>query len=519
MAPHGPHVIAHGLAAAALIAVLATCRSGAPDGKDSSDVREPAGLARSDARHAAPQPGRDWSGVRARDTLTVLAPYNSTTYFIYRGEPMGYEYELLKAFAEDHGLVLKMVAVEQRDSLMAMLLAGRGDVAAARLIPLPEDTGRVVYTRALYHTNPVLVQRSGPPAAAAKQLPEPVDTMLKPGPAEARAIPVRARLVRRPAELAGQRVTIPDRGPYTQTLLELADSITGDIDVVEVDSSSEALMRGVARGVVAYTLAEGNVAKLQSGYYGNLLIRPVVGAAKPVAWAVRRDARQLRDTLNAWIGDEKKRGVMDRLYRKYFIDARGYEERVQSRYLTSETGRLSPYDDLLHRYAPQLGWDWRLLASQMYQESRFRPKARSWAGAVGLLQLMPATARQFGVRSRTDPEQNVRGAVKFLQWLDDHWEERIGDSSERLKFVLASFNAGAGHVEDAQRLAEKHGDDPKRWNDVAYWLLQKSKAEYYTDPVVKYGFCRGVEPVTYVSIILDRFQHYRQFVVERQASR
>jgi membrane-bound lytic murein transglycosylase F len=155
----------------------------------------------------------------------------------------------------------------------------------------------------------------------------------------------------------------------------------------------------------------------------------------------------------------------------------------------------------------------------MYQESRFRPKARSWAGAVGLLQLMPATARQFGVRSRTDPEQNVRGAVKFLQWLDDHWEERIGDSSERLRFVLASFNVGAGHVEDAQHLAEKHGDDPKRWNDVAYWLLQKSKAEYYTDPVVKYGFCRGVEPVTYVSIILDRFQHYRQFVVERQASR
>jgi len=205
-----------------------------------------------------------------------------------------------------------------------MLLAGRGDVAAACLIPLPEDTGRVVYTRALYHTSPVLVQRNGPPGAAAKKLPEPVDTMLKPGPAEPRAIPVRARLVRRPAELAGQRVTIPDKGPYTQTLLELADSVTGDIDVVEVDSSSEALIRGVARGVVAYTLAEGNIAKLQGGYYGNLLIRPVVGAAKPVAWAVRRDAGQLRDTLDAWIGDEKKCGVMDRLYRKYFVDARGY---------------------------------------------------------------------------------------------------------------------------------------------------------------------------------------------------
>lgn len=519
MAAPGTRTGARAARAALLLALAAACRPGAPGTADSSDVREPPGLARSDVRGTTPHPGRDWAEIRARDTLTVLAPYNSTTYFIYRGEPMGYEYELLKAFAEDHGLVLQMVVIEQRDSLMAMLLAGRGDVVAARLVPLPEDTGHVAYTRALYHTTPVLVQRVGSPQAAARRLPHPVDTVLEPGPAEPRGIPIRARLVRRPAELAGERVTIPEKGPYTPTLLELADSVTGDIDVVEVDSSSEALIRGVARGVVGYTVAEGNLAKLQSGYYDNIVIRPVLGEAKPVAWALRRDAPRLRDALNAWITDEKQRGVMDRIYRKYFIDARGYEERIQSRYLTSETGRLSPYDDLLRRYAAELGWDWRLLGSQMYQESRFRPTARSWAGAVGLLQLMPATARQFGVRSRTDPEQNVRGAVKFLQWLDEHWKERIHDSRERLKFVLASFNAGAGHVEDAQRLAEKHGDDPTKWDDVAYWLLQKSKAEYYTDPVVKYGFCRGIEPVTYVSIILDRFQHYRQFVVTRQASR
>ena len=95
----------------------------------------------------------------------------------------------------------------------------------------------------------------------------------------------------------------------------------------------------------------------------------------------------------------------------------------------------------------------------------------------------------------------------------------VADSTERLKFVLASYNAGAGHVEDAQRLAAKHGDDPKKWDSVAYWLLQLSQAEGYTDPVVKFGFCRGLEPVTYVSVILDRFEHYRQFVVTRTAGR
>jgi membrane-bound lytic murein transglycosylase F len=148
----------------------------------------------------------------------------------------------------------------------------------------------------------------------------------------------------------------------------------------------------------------------------------------------------------------------------------------------------------------------------MYQESRFDPKARSWVGATGLMQLMPATARQFGVRRITDPAQNVEGGVKYLVWLEKFWTKRLDDPAERLKFMLASYNAGAGHVEDAQRLAAKHGDDAKKWADVSYWLLQLSKQEYYADPVVRFGYCRGMEPVTYVAIILDRFQHYKQMV-------
>jgi membrane-bound lytic murein transglycosylase F len=118
------------------------------------------------------------------------------------------------------------------------------------------------------------------------------------------------------------------------------------------------------------------------------------------------------------------------------------------------------------------------------------------------------------VRNPRNPEENVRGAMRFIRWLTRYWDKRIEDDGERLKFILASYNTGAGHVEDAQRLAEKHGDNPKRWVDVAYWLMQKSKREIYTDPVVKYGFSRGVEPVTYVTVILDRYDHYRQYVVK-----
>ena len=512
--------------AAALGLALAAAACGRDDGRDAHERAKGADTAslagavpdrgvvtsRSDGTVASP--ATDWATVRARDTLRVVAPFNSTTYFIYRGLPLGYEYELLKRFAADKQLQLKWTVVQNRDSLFRMLADGRADVVAARLIPMPEDSGKALFTRALYHTDPVLVQRKGAPGAAAAKLPEPTDTMLKPGPAERgpKPVSVPARLVLSPADLRGQRVTLPQESPYVPTLLELEDEISGDITVVEVDKSAETLVREIAKGNVAYTVVDGNVAKLQGAQFKNLMVQPVLGASKKVAWAVRRDARQLLDTLDAWIDDERSKPVFAQLYKKYYVDQRAYLQRATSPYMSSRTGTLSPYDSLLRLHAPKLGWDWRLLGSQMFQESRFDPKARSWVGATGLMQLMPATARQFGVRSITNPAQNVEGGVKFLVWLDKFWTKRLDDPGERLKFMLASYNAGAGHVEDAQRLAAKHGDDAKKWSDVSYWMLQLSKQEYYADPVVRFGYCRGAEPVTYVAIILDRFQHYKQFV-------
>jgi membrane-bound lytic murein transglycosylase F len=181
------------------------------------------------------------------------------------------------------------------------------------------------------------------------------------------------------------------------------------------------------------------------------------------------------------------------------------------------TGRLSEYDDLFRREVGQLGWDWRLLASLAYQESQFLPTARSWAGAQGLLQLMPGTARVLGVRNRYDPEENVSGGVRFLVDLTARWTPLIADPDERLRFILASYNVGPGHVDDARRLTEKYGGDSHVWENVAYWLLQKSKREVYTDPVVRHGFARGLEPVTYVAKILERYEHYRQFVTGEEA--
>jgi membrane-bound lytic murein transglycosylase F len=383
----------------------------------------------------------------------------------------------------------------------------------------PSDTSRVVFTSALYDTDPVVVQREAPV----------VDAEIGPARAEPRpdkAPPVvrdllpdsltfSARLITRPNELAGKAVHVQGESALADQLIELSDRITGDIVVVEVDNdtSAEMLVRDVSRARINLAIAPENVAQLQEDYFSNIIVLPTIGPPQEVVWAVRKTSPALQDSLNAWIEDEANERRFALMYQKYFADRNGYRERVQSEYLTSETGVLSPYDALLQQYADSIRWNWLLLGSQMYQESRFKPQAQSWAGAQGLMQLMPPTARQFGVRDANDPEDNVRGAVKFIEWLTNYWDDIILDENERLKFILASYNTGHGHVEDARRLAEKYGDDPNLWEEVAYWLLQKSKAEVYNDPVVKYGFARGLEPVLYVRHILDRYEHYRQFVV------
>ena len=467
-----------------------------------------------------PAVARDLAQIRERGTLTVLAPYNSTTYFVYRGEPFGYEYELLRAFASDHGLTLKMIVVTDPKSLLPLLNSGEGDIAAGRLVPTPENKAYVDFSRALYRTEPALVQQESPPDTAGKGARQ----ALKPGPAdELPEVDINARLVTRPSQLAGQTVNLPQKSAYKRTLVELEEEVSGDIRVVEADGAiqDEALAQKVARGEVQFTVMQSNLAELKEAEFRNLRVRPVVGRTHPVGWAVRKNSPGLLHELNDWIEDKqhKNDSLFDRLYKKYFVDQRAYVEHAASDYLTSQTGKLCEWDDLLKRHASEIDWDWRLLASQVCQESRFKPDARSWAGAAGLLQLMPPTARQFGVKNPLDPEDNVQGAVKFLKWLRDYWSERIPDEGERLKFILASYNTGAGHVEDAQRLAEKYGGEPERWDDVAYWLLQKSSQQYSTDPVVKFGFCRGIEPVNYVTHILERYDKYKQYVAATPAAK
>ena len=240
---------------------------------------------------------RDLGDILERDTLVALTSYTSTSYFLYRGQPFGFEYELLRDFAEDQDVVFD-IKVVPRDSILYYLNSGVGDIAAARLQPVKEDTSRFGFTRDLYETSPVVVQRREDLDTTQVEMPKVPEALAERVGQEAGDVPaeplsIRARPVRQPADLAGQEVFLPNDDPYVGRLVELQDRITGDISIVQVDTTSEALIRNVAVGNIELTVAQENVAQLEAGYYENLTVEPEVGAPHGVAWAVRDNAPAL----------------------------------------------------------------------------------------------------------------------------------------------------------------------------------------------------------------------------------
>lgn len=177
-----------------------------------------------------------------------------------------------------------------------------------------------------------------------------------------------------------------------------------------------------------------------------------------------------------------------------------------------ESGKISKYDPIIKKHAEKLGWDWRIVSSLIYQESGFDPNAESWVGAQGLMQMMPRTAKELGYSSVSNPETSIEAGLKYLDKLENNYWQKIPDKRERQKFVMASYNVGAGHVADARRLTQKYGGDPNKWHgEVDEYLLKLASKKYYTEDIVKYGYCRGSEPYEYVKEIFERYEHYKKF--------
>lgn len=227
-----------------------------------------------------------------------------------------------------------------------------------------------------------------------------------------------------------------------------------------------------------------------------------------LSWAVRDDNTELADSIKNWYKPEIAESV--KREEKALFSTQSIHRRVYAPMLNTQAGIISNYDHLFKRYAPIARWNWRLLAAQCYQESCFDPKAYSWAGAKGLMQIMPETAKHLGLAESDvyEPELNIYAAARYINELNTRFTD-IRNPEERKFFILASYNGGFFHIRDAMALAKKNGKNPHKWIHVAEYVLKLSTPEYYNDPVVKYGYMRGSETANYVSAIYSRWQKYR----------
>lgn len=254
--------------------------------------------------------------------------------------------------------------------------------------------------------------------------------------------------------------------------------------------------------------------RLQDGE-ADLICYPL--SKEGAGWLVGKDKDDLQQELAAWYRPQLLAEVKKQ--ENYYLSTGAVRRKVYAPMLNQKGGIISLYDNQFRRHAPRVRWDWRLLAAQCYQESCFDPHAKSWAGACGLMQIMPGTADHLGLpRSQIyNPEQNIAAAVKYIAELQQSFSD-IPNQTERTKFVLAAYNGGGFHIRDAMALARKYGRNDKMWRDVEPFVLGLQQAQYYNDPVVKNGYMRGSETVDYVRRIHDRWNSYRGIKVSHSFS-
>lgn len=436
----------------------------------------------------------DLEQIKERGSIIALVDNNSFSYFLHKGRAMGFEYELLELLADELKVDLEIKIVKDIGKMFEMLNEGKGDVIAHNLTVTKNRKDYVAFTDYLVLTKQVLIQKK---------------------PSNWRNMKVheiKNSLIKSPITLIGKDVTVRKNSSFYKRLINLSDEIGGDINIIESAPNVETdeLILQVANGEINYTVADKNVAQIFANEIPDIDANLELSTSQMIAWAVRKNSSSLLDYLNNFISRKKREATFNVLYRKYFhsINRKKFKD-----VFTYEDGKVSRYDEILKSAADSLGWDWLLVASIAYQESRFDANAESWTGAKGLMQIMPTTAKDMGYNAEIlkNPTENLKIAVKYLKRLDKMWAKTIKDETQRTKFVLASYNVGPGHVIDARNLAKKYDKDPLVWDDhVELMLLKKAYKKYYTDEVVKHGYCRCYEPYNYVREIFARFKSYKQ---------
>ena len=429
-----------------------------------------------------PEPGT-LEKIEQRGVLNVCSYYNTTDYYVYKGIPKGFHYELVKDFADYLGVKLNIEINTNIDESIQKLNEGQYDLIAMSLSVTDSRKEDVQFSLPLFTTSQVLVQHTS-------------DTLLQ-----------------SVDDLKGKEIFLQEGTSFTRFLQHLKDSIQFNLHIRELQDKTYAdLPLTTEHGEIPYTVIDKNIAQIASQYMKHIDYSLQLSSENPVAWAVTKKATLLDEEINAWLGAIKKSGKLNVLYNRYYKNS--YITSLHnSKYYKLKNGVISSFDPIIKKEARAIGWDWRLLAAVIYQESGFDPEATSHLGAVGLMQVMPETSLQLGFEEYEEPKDNIHVGAYYLKYLENKFNKFDLDTLEQIKFTLAAYNAGLGHVLDAIRLAESYGKNPKVWdNNVDYFILHKSQPEIYRDSVVRFGYCDGKQTFNFVNNIMENYTHYKNTI-------
>ena len=408
--------------------------------------------------------------------ITVATRNTAQSYYLYRDQPMGFEYEMAQAFAEYLGVRLRVKVVDKWEDMVAALNDGSAAFIAASSAIIPKWQTQVAFSDGYMEVaQQIITHRKN------------------------------AR-IKKIEDLSGKTIDVRKGSAYQQRLMELKDQGIDLAIRLHDDLPTEELIQKVADGEINFTIANSNIILINQRSFPGAVSTGSINDRMQLGWAVYPQSNELLQRINAFLKLIKKSGKFDAIYNKYYgdiqdfnyVDLKAFHRRVKA--------RLSRYSPFIKAAAKKHGFDWRLIAAQIYQESHLNPWAKSHAGARGLMQIMPSTSKSLGVTDLFDPVQNINAGVQHLKNLYEHFDKIQG--KDRLLISLAAYNIGQGHIHDARKLARKRGLDPNKWDAIAKTLPLLRYRKYYKN--AKYGFCRGNEPIRYIKQIMIYYDVLRQ---------
>jgi membrane-bound lytic murein transglycosylase F len=421
----------------------------------------------------------DLSEIKKRKVLRVLTRNTSSTFFIYKGEQLGFEYELAKEFAKSIGVLLEIVIPTSREALLDYLASGKGDLIAAGMSRTAEREKRFSFSAPYQFVSELLI------------------------------VPTKDKTTKGLNDLKGKTISVRKSSSYYETLMTMKESLGFNIALLPEDLETEDILTQVGADKIAATVADSNIVQLEMTYNNNIRSVGPLGDIVEIGWMMRRDQSELKKELDDFMKKLYRGTFYNIMVKKYFKDFKG--GRTEQKLRADRGGQLSPFDALVKKHARAHEMDWRLITAQMYQESGFNPKATSWVGAKGLMQVMPRTAQELRIDNLEDPNNGILAGTRVMARYSNYFNSPDISAKDRIRFALASYNCGPGHVYDARDLAKQMGLDANRWFghvEKAMFLLSKPEIA----KKVRYGYCRCEEPVNYVSHIQNRYDHYVQIV-------